>query len=103
MGVDWEYTVISLINLFSIVSHWNDQDNFKGNLTIGVIDPAESKSGLIFDLNQLLLCHLAIFAENFQRFQKLMGKIVSQMHPCIIEAIKYPSLHLNSIMSYTKA
>ena len=33
---------------------------------IGVIDPVESKSGLIFDRDQLLLCHLAICAENFQ-------------------------------------
>ena len=56
-------------------------DMVKQIVCIGVNDPAESKSGHIFELGILFHCLLALFVANFEKFSKLVGQIVGQIRP----------------------
>ena len=51
---------------------------------LGVFDPDESKSGLTFELGLLLHGHFGIFVKRFKNPEKLVGRIVSQIRPCIV-------------------
>ena len=45
-------------------------DKVKQIVYIGVNDPAESKSGIIFGLGLLLHCHFGFFVANFEKYSK---------------------------------
>ena len=62
---------------------WKFADFDKQIVYIGVIDPAEFKSDIIFGLGLLLHCHFGYFCQNFEkRSEKLVGQIVGQIRPC---------------------
>ena len=54
----------------------------KQTVYIGVIDPLESKSGLIFELGLLLPCHFSLFVVNSENSVKLVGGIANEIRPC---------------------
>ena len=48
---------------------------------MGAIDHAESKSGLVFELGLLLHCDFGFFCQKLKKQEKLVGHILSQIHP----------------------
>ena len=57
-------------------------DLVKQIVYIGVIDPAESKYGLIFEIGILLHCHFGYFCQTLKKkSEKLVGQIGSQIRP----------------------
>lgn len=94
------YSYLSKSMVFDCFSLY-DHVYCKIYIELGVIDPAESESGLIFDLKQLLLCHLGCLCRLFPKTTKANGKDCPSKHACVSRwSSSTLSLHLDSVMSY---
>ena len=94
------YSYLSKSMVFDCFSLY-DHVYCKIYIELGVIDPAESESGLIFDLKQLLSCHLGCLCREFSKTTKANGTDCLAKHACVSQrSSNKQSLHLNSVMSY---